>query len=212
MKNVSFITFLFIAYLILVSSSSKIKSKKLKTNKKQQQQTTTVKQTITNLEEEEKHPNYARAYFPDKDCDKDYCFNGRCSRDKSVCFCNEAYANYPATGKHERFCVYKRKSQLAGFLLEFLLGFGIGHLTVGRIAMGVCKLILGMTPLIFKIIVCIVSAVSGDKSDATFSSFLILNFLLIFMTMAYGIWWFIDIFMFAFNKYPDGKGIDLKAW
>ena len=69
-----------------------------------------------------------------------------------------------------------------------------------------------MTPLIFKIIVCIVSAVSGDKSDATFSSFLILNFLLIFMTMAYGIWWFVDIFMFAFNKYPDGKGIDLKAW
>lgn len=73
-------------------------------------------------------------------------------------------------------------------------------------------MILGLTPLIFKLIGCIVSCAAGAKSDATFTSFVLLNFLLIFMTLAYGIWWFVDIFMFAFNKYPDGKGIDLKAW
>lgn len=136
MKNVSFVTFLFVSYLILVSSSSKLKSKKLKTHKKQTQQTTILK---TNQEEEEKHPNYARAYFQNKDCDEDNCFNGRCNKDKSICYCNDNFANYPSSGNKERFCVYKRKSQLAGFLLEFILGFGIGHLAVGRIAMGYAK-------------------------------------------------------------------------
>ena len=60
---------------------------------------------------------------------------GKCQNEK--CICNDWYTTYTYKVDHQKRyeiykCCYKQKSKLTAVVLEFVIGFGLGHFYVGN--------------------------------------------------------------------------------
>lgn len=210
MKTLFFVNMVFLFYLIGFVNLSNTRLKTSKTGKSK-----TIKKVNT-VSKVKKVPtlhvgykvnemNYDTASFPDNDCSIDNCQNGKCSEDKSICRCHKDFANYPESGNHGVYCSYRRKNQLVPFLIEMFVSFGIGHLVIGRIATGIIKMVLGCSGCFAGICLFCVSAGKECAGSVGLILFGILG-------VAYILWYFIDLFLFGFNVYTDGNGVDLRRW
>ena len=82
---------------------------------------------------ESENPNYSKAIFPNNDCTVQTCFNGKCIS-SSICLCDPYFANFPSNSlvTQGAVCMYKRKSWVIIFLIELIIGNGIGHIVAGN--------------------------------------------------------------------------------
>ena len=145
---------------------------------------------IVNTQEEEKE-NYV--------CNQYTCpyARGRC-KDDNKCYCMNGFITF---GDSEIKCNYKQKTKAKAFFLEFVLGFGIGHIYMGNLA-------LALTKLIFSAVACyfICFTPSFKKADFLYSVAKILHVLL---GIAWALWQIIDAIMILSGKYKDQNGFDL---
>ena len=201
MKKSLLLSLIFITVLIVFANSSKLHSKKSRKADK-----TTTKEKAEKKAEKKAEPNYTKYEYPKKDCSQENCYGGKCNDDKSVCYCLKEFSSY-----EERIgeaCSYARYYQLPVFLIELFIGCGIGHLYLLRIATGICKLLLAAIPGIIKILDYFINGDSKERSGIWYILLIIAKI----MGVAYGIWWFVDLFLFGLRKYKDGNGVTLIPW
>jgi TM2 domain-containing membrane protein YozV len=74
----------------------------------------------------------------------DYFKENSTEEDKQPhCECNMGYSSYDIekmSTENNILCCYEQKGQLAAFLLEMFIGFGVGHFYIGNIIFGAIKL------------------------------------------------------------------------
>lgn len=154
-------------------------------------------------------------------------YHGNCitKNNASVCLCDEDWVTYDGNGQYDPNTVYpddvarcnhKKKSKLTAFLLELLLPLigvdGVGWLTIGHIAMGVCRMlyaVVGIIVLCF-FFCCFVCA-GASESDAgmgvvgcgmaCFSCLWVIGYI---------IWWLWSVIVIATDKVDDWDGVPLR--
>ena len=92
---------------------------------------------------------------------------GKCTLDNQ-CKCFDGYLsidddNFPF------YCNYEQKKQITAFLLEFFIGFGIGHLYVGNVDIALDKLITFFTTYF---IICFIPYFTAQTKSNCLSKFL----------------------------------------
>ena len=75
--------------------------------------------------------------------------NGKCHQNK--CTCNYGYQNFNLNQSNIKYCSYEQTNKYLPFILELLLP-SIGHFYIGKIYLGILKLILLFTPIICMLI------------------------------------------------------------
>ena len=161
-------------------------------------QDTTILSTVA----ESENPNYSKAIFPNNDCTVQTCYNGKCIS-PSICLCDPYYADFPSNSLQTEgtVCMYKRKSWVLIFLIELIIGNGIGHMIAGNTIYGILKLFCGLTGCVSKIIV---SCMSKDTNGGKIAAF---GCCICLMLCVYCIWCIADICIFLFRVYRDGNGV-----
>ena len=119
----------------------------------------------------------------------------------------------------EKYCHYKRKSQIIGFVIESITMIGIGHLYLFRIFHGILKmsLFLSLTILAFfiKKIKSKRKSLFFEESSKPLKKCLyekIINFFYFLNYVFFMILHVFDIYMLATNSYNDGFGFRLISW
>lgn len=129
-----------------------------------------------------------------------------------TCVCHEGYHSLDSD---DIKCCYKKKSQFYAFILEFLIGFGLGHLYCGNHTLFLLKLfgasILCCNCCLISICFCNTDDTSSEEKPTPIK-YQIFNFLLIFSFFAYIIWQCTDGVMYGLNMFKDGNGVDLEPW
>lgn len=128
-----------------------------------------------------------------------------------TCICDRGYTDDPDNSDIK--CCYKKKSQFTAFLLEVLLGFGIGHFYIKNYTIAIIK-------LIFQIISCCSCCLIGfcfcyksnKHNEEPSNKQIALNINFIAWILLYIIWQFIDLILFGINFYNDGNGVSLESW
>ncbi len=130
---------------------------------------------------------------------------GKCTPDKR-CTCFTGYISVK-DDYLPFFFIYEQKKQIFAFLLEFGVGFGVGHLYMGNIQLAMCKLITFCTAYF---ILCFLP----HFSKKTKSSFLAncLPFLQTLSILTVIAWQIVDSVLIAMNYYKDKNGIPLLGW
>lgn len=138
-------------------------------------------------------------------CNKYTCplLNGKCGRDNE-CECVFGYTTIDNIKFGDFHCNYKMKSQVKAFLLEFLIGFGIGHFYIGNKILALVKLLFASMTCF---IICQLPSIEKIKSikicayyiQMIFGSFLI-------------IWQIVDSVLIGCGVYKDNNGIPLRPW
>jgi len=143
----------------------------------------------------------------DVDCDG----NGKCV--KNQCKCSDAYATEKGSTTQ---CTYKRKQQLAAFLLHiFLVSFGAGHWYIGNVGYAMGQLSLGVIiPIGCSCIVCIFLCIftCGESEGGLAGTGISAGVISAVCYFGLVIWWIVDIVRFAENWYLDGNGYALQPW
>ena len=159
---------------------------------------------LRKTEEEPIQLNYNNRKFSGI-CSEYNCYGGKCT-DTSTCTCLKEFADF--NKENPIACQYHRHMQLYTMLLESLIGCGIGHLALGRIASGVCKLLLALFGVIAKVVDKVMN--KGDDDDDKKCCILVVVGKI--AGAAYGIWWIVDLFLFGYRYYYDGNGVDINPW
>jgi len=148
------------------------------------------------------------------------------------CVCVDGYTNL--SSNDEVKCCYEQYSQFIAFLLEVLVGFGLGHFYIGNYQFGYLKLI---SYLIFccssyTIACCFCNKDEnyslegpedeeitkfyenhGIKIEYQYSLKLkIFNLFMIFSACIVLIWHLVDGLLFGLNYFNDSNRIQLKGW
>lgn len=129
----------------------------------------------------------------------DYCsFNGIYFNSTGECRCDRGYTNPQ--------CNYEQKSQLTAFLTQLFVGYlGVADFIVGRIGIGVGKLILSMFGSCgIAILICVLSVCFDKRFAAKLGSLIA-----ILVALGVFVWWLTDTILFGMNKIPDGNGVVL---
>ena len=153
-----------------------------------------------------------RAMGEGESCNSENCPSpNSCGTDGDItaCICDKKLANYPFTGYEGRYCSYKRKRQLVGFLWELCTNLGIGHYYIRQILRGVFKTIVMLTPIIIFILGKTKLLQVGFDLGITGKSMAAIMYL--FFIAAF-IWWLVDAIMFGLNKYRDNNDVPLQHW
>ena len=128
------------------------------------------------------------------------------------CMCNEGFYTFPASSMAR--CCYEQKSQLTTFILEIIIGFGLGHFYALNYSMGMTKLVIYSVICFLFYSTLVYRHLKNEKIGEENSIILkftnILSVLLCFCT--YTIWQCIDILLIGTNYYVDGNGAPLKRW
>ena len=160
----------------------------------------------------------------------------RTAEPQSSCFCNKGYTSFGINGNISSsdniYCCYKQKSQTIAFLLETLIGFGLGHLYLGRYAFFAVKFAI---QLIF-CVVCILSTIitcvkerdlteeekdefdenedEGEKKQifSFFKGCNVYTIMILCCVFGYSLFQIIDIMVVGFAYYKDGNGETMKMW
>lgn len=151
------------------------------------------------------------------------------------CICEEGYTDLDSSQYVK--CCYKRKSQLIAFLLEFVLGFGVGHFYIGNNQIGFLKLFGCLTfccscctiafcfcykeenpkrniSLEVQTLSVNVNLGNDNKISRTIQplKIKIFNIIMLFSIYALLIWHCVDVVLFGLNLFNDGNGIALQHW
>ena len=140
----------------------------------------------------------------------DTCVHGQCITNNTVCQCNEGYIT-EETNKSNMKCTYKQKSQLAAFLFELFLPFGVGHLYVGRYLFGITKMIIVTSPLTICLFTFLGILVSDKFLNGGNSSLVCIGVVFLFSIVGL-VWWVADLVLFGTNNYSDGNNVPLNPW
>lgn len=176
------------------------------------------KNSIQNFFEENSSGKTLKHFFEfssKEKCGKENCenLNGSCIKG-NICLCNTGFANINFG------CNYRESFQKYALILEFVLPIGIGHFYCSRNLVGSIKFIfLFILPLFIMLMINSnffsntrknLEEINIEKSENGNKSYL--NFKKIFFflyLMAFTLWFFFDLIMFAANFYKDGYGYDL---
>ncbi len=148
-------------------------------------------------------------------CNSSNCLppHGTCTN-KNTCTCFSGYANFTPAGqpKSNKYCNYERKNQLTAFLLELFFPFGVGHLYLGEIVLGLIKMgVILIIPVTF-IILLFCGGLKSDASEGSGCCYLILIGLLYLDMITGCIWQVVDLILLVLNNYNDSNGIKPKPW
>ena len=120
------------------------------------------------------------------------------------CICNRGWGTLKTD---EISCCYAQKSKFMAFLFEFVLGFGIGHLYMGRMINFYIKFFVYVIMICsFCTIVCCLDNVIA-KRNLKF-----MNILLMIICYFYIFWQFLDSVLIGVGYYKDDKDMDLFNW
>lgn len=181
--------------------SSKIKISKIKENLQGSSKSNLSKVSKTTLHK------YTYEITTSNQCTAHNC-KGTC-KSNNKCVCASGYVHLYQNSS--LYCSYKQKSQLAAFLFELFLPFGIGHLYIGRVLFGITKMIIVTSPATICLFTFLGILVSDKFLNGGNSSLICLGFVFFFGFIGFA-WWIADLVMFGMNLYPDGNNIPLKAW
>jgi hypothetical protein len=164
-------------------------------------------ETETEPNESEKKDNLTILETAREKCSITNCpkKRGECDVDNN-CSC---FPNY-ITIEDEKYpfsCNYELKKQLNAFILEFFIGFGIGHLYVGNTQIASIKLVSYFT---MYFILCFFPYCAFQSKMNFFKS--MVPFLQTISLLTIVFWQIKDSIWFGLNYYTDGNGIVLQHW
>ena len=129
--------------------------------------------------------------------------NGKCGRDNE-CICAYGYITVTDEKFGNFHCNYKMKSQVKAFLLEFLIGFGIGHFYIGNIT-------IALTKLLYSSLTCyiICQLPSFEKINSVKKC---AYYFQLILGLGWAAWQITDSVLIAMNRYKDENGVSLRPW
>jgi len=136
------------------------------------------------------------------------------SKKKTFCICDIGWISID---DQDVKCCYQKKQQAIAFLLEFVVGFGLGHWYIGKKWVSLLKMI---SISILCVIICVTSFFSlykkGDYEPSTHEKKKekknIFVWIMIISMVLFFVWQFVDAILFGINYYVDGKGHKLQEW
>ncbi len=144
---------------------------------------------------------------PNGKCMKRYFENNQTYDYK--CVCESGYISYGEDGEDEYECCYKQKDGMKALLLEFLIGFGLGHLYLENYLLGMTKL---SVYLLLSISSCFILSKmlksNGNEKTFAYKVSRIICFLLCSCT--YIAWQIVDCVLLSIGGIKDGNGADIK--
>ena len=142
-----------------------------------------------------------------------YKKNNSTSKYTQYCTCIDGYTTRNKdSGLESPQCCYPQSSQTIAFLLEFFLGFGLGHFYIGNSILGFIKLsCYSFFCCSCCSIACCFCCREVDIQKNNYSQ-QFMNILLIFSVSGCFLWQFIDIILFGMNFYKDSNKVDLQRW
>ena len=129
--------------------------------------------------------------------------SGKCGRDNE-CICAFGYTTIESEKFGDFKCNYKMKSQIKMFLLEFLVGFGVGHFYIGNIKIALAKLLYSSLTCY---IVCQLPSLEKLQSCRHCAYYLQLVF-----GIGWILWQILDSILIGFGFYKDNYGVELRKW
>lgn len=148
--------------------------------------------------------NYGFRYMNETECNDTNCHGGKCNS-TTFCVCLREFADFPKNSK--KACSYHRYTQKETMIIEGIIGCGIGHLVLGRIALGVCKLLLALFALTTKIIDQVMNKGIDEDDEKKCTGLIAIGKI---AGTAYGIWWVVDLFLIGYKYYNDGNGVNIN--
>jgi len=130
---------------------------------------------------------------------------GWCTRD-TRCTCYEGYLSVN-DDSFPFYCNYEQKKQITAFLLEFFIGFGIGHLYNANVQLAMIKLLTFFTCYF---ILCFVPYFSAQTKSNCLNRWLGCFQTLAILTIV--IWQIVDSVLLGIGYFKDGNGIPLLKW
>lgn len=127
------------------------------------------------------------------------------------CICDKGYTEDP--NNKEVKCCYKKIDQFTPFILEVLIGFGIGHFYIGNSTIGLIKLVVEAFAICSCCLIGFCFCYKTNKHNEEASSkqklinILFLSGIFIFIT-----WQFVDMILFGINFYKDSNNVELESW
>lgn len=138
-------------------------------------------------------------------CNKYTCspHNGKCSLDNK-CLCANGYTTINDKKFGDFECNYKMKSQATTFLLELIIGFGMGHFYLGNVNLALCKLFFSVFACYFICMLPSFEKIRLTKMCAYYSQFI--------FGLIWVIWQIVDCVLILKNHYKDINGIEMRRW
>jgi hypothetical protein len=131
---------------------------------------------------------------------------GICTRDNK-CLCLDGYTTVTDYDFEGFQCNYLQKSQAITFLLEFIIGFGVGHFYLGNIGIAVVKLIFCFFTAF---IICLSPYFSITMKNKILRH--LVPYLQSIFGMIYCIWQVVDGVLIGLSYYKDSNGIEMAEW
>lgn len=133
---------------------------------------------------------------------------------KSVtCICNIGWTDDPVNNSVK--CCYKRKSQALAFILESVVGLGIGHLYIGNPLIGYFKFSFSLVLCCFfwsNIFISFYREAKIENINRGHRKREGSVLIIVGCFCTYFIWQLVDMILFGINYYCDGNGIALDQW
>ena len=134
------------------------------------------------------------------------CVNGQC-------ICKKGYITYHNKRDDYSFnlkspeaveCCYESKSKLTVVLIEFLIGFGFGHLYAGRHTN--CSIKMAVMTILAITSIFIIRKLYKDRKKDKHVIFNVLSIVTLFVCIAtYLVWQILDSILFIFDIFTDGS-------
>ena len=125
----------------------------------------------------------------------------------NTCKCDPDYVtvNDPYYGEFQ--CNYFKKSQTIAFIMEFMIGFGVGHFYMGNLIIAILKLFFCFATIF---IICFSPYLSGILKNRKIKN------ALPYLNMLFGLifcgWQIFDGVMIGLNIYTDRYGMTMIEW
>jgi hypothetical protein len=122
---------------------------------------------------------------------------------KMICVCRDEFDTFPLINAVK--CNYRRKSKVKALLLELFLTYGAGHFYSENYKLAIPKFLFWVfTYYGFIVLKAIHKGNERNKVLEKFIKLLAVVALTIMLS-----WQVIDLFLFGFNIYSDGNGIEM---
>jgi hypothetical protein len=136
------------------------------------------------------------------------------SNKKTRCICDIGWISID---DHDVKCCYQKKHQAIAFLLEFVVGFGVGHWYIGKKWISLLKMI---SISILCVIIWVTSFFNLYKKgvyepstqEKRIKKKNMSVWIMIISMVLFFVWQFVDAILFGINYYVDGKGHKLQEW
>lgn len=141
-------------------------------------------------------------------CNRQNCpiTQGFCNKD-NVCQCYDGYTTVedPNFGKYQ--CNYPLKQQMTAFLLEFILGFGVGHFYLGNYEIAIPKMLFSFLTAFF---ICFFPYFSLSIKSGNLKR--VVPYIQFLFGLVYCAWQITDGVLIGINNYRDSNGFKMQEW